>query len=123
MPGDQLNDAKLPNICFATYAPLRDVDRVKLPDLDEFEDCIEVGDGNLDQGMKCDLTQEQIKGVRYFATFKCKEGAASETLNFSEKAALSGQYPARSFTPTIYYRITGTFKKKKMKVGGVKILG
>jgi hypothetical protein len=43
---------------------------MNLPDLEEIEDCIEVGNGNTDYGIKCDLTNEFIRGVRYFATFK-----------------------------------------------------
>ena len=57
--------------------------------------------------------QKEIEGVRYLANFKRKEGFPSETLNLSEEAALSGKYPARSFTPIIYYRLKRPFKKIK----------
>jgi hypothetical protein len=85
---------------------------MNLPDIEEIEDCIDDGDGKTDYGIKCDLTNEYIRGVRYFAMFKRKEGARSETMNFSADAILSGSYPVRSFTPTIYYRLRGTLGKK-----------
>jgi hypothetical protein len=44
-------------------------------------------------------------------------------MNFSTDAMLSGSYPVRSFTPTIYYRLNGTLGKRKVNVGGVELLG
>ena len=108
---DELKNKKLPDLCFATYAPvnmIKDIDKL-IEVQNQLTDKLEKVD-NPDHELVCNMTQEPIKGVLYISKCKNHEYDAADKMSLCETAALSGHYPARSFQPRIWLRITSKLK-------------
>lgn len=75
----------LPALCFAIKCPIEDLETKKFPDLKALiKETIDEGEsGSVHTGVKCNVTDTDIKGNRYFTYSKINGDDA--IINLSEK--------------------------------------